>query len=119
MTFGAAFSSFALFAALGGASLHATPVETVVRGKHVFEQWCSACHADRKRMPGTIAIGQIYQGGKPAVIEKWTDLAPEITRVIVRNGSGAMPRFRKTEISDAELNDLAIYLASKKSNLSK
>jgi (+)-pinoresinol hydroxylase len=36
---------------------------------------------------------------------------PEITRTFVRNGVTIMPFFRKTEISDEELDALAAYLA--------
>lgn len=80
-------------------------------GKRIFERWCSSCHADRPRMPGTISLGQVYKDAKPAAIEKWDDLAPEMTKFVVRNGTGPMPRFRKTEISDPELEALATYLA--------
>jgi hypothetical protein len=36
---------------------------------------------------------------------------PEFVKVIVRQGVSFMPQFRKTEISDAELEALAAYLA--------
>ena len=40
-----------------------------------------------------------------------TDLTPELTKFFVRSGINVMPPFRKTEITDAELNALAAYLA--------
>ena len=62
---------------------------------------------------GTAALQALYKGVKPAMLEQRTDLAPEFTRAIVRTGVSVMPFFRKTEISDAELDALAKYLAHK------
>ena len=36
---------------------------------------------------------------------------PDFVKVIVRQGVSVMPQFRKTEISDADLEALAAYLA--------
>ncbi len=45
------------------------------------------------------------------MLEERTDLVPQITKNFVRTGVSVMPFFRKTEISDAELDALAAYLA--------
>jgi mono/diheme cytochrome c family protein len=82
-------------------------------GKVVFEKWCTPCHGDGPGKPGTAALQALYKGGKPALLEKRTDLTPEFTSAIVRTGVSVMPFFRKTEISDAELGALAKYLAHK------
>jgi mono/diheme cytochrome c family protein len=47
----------------------------------------------------------------PPLLHERTDLVPEFVKVIVRQGVSFMPQFRKTEISDAELEALAAYLA--------
>jgi (+)-pinoresinol hydroxylase len=39
------------------------------------------------------------------------DLTPDIVSYYVRNGVSIMPFFRKTEIDEQELNDLAAYLS--------
>jgi (+)-pinoresinol hydroxylase len=80
-------------------------------GKRVFDRWCAPCHAPGPRHPGTQALETLYRGAKPGALEQRTDLAPEITRTFVRNGVSVMPPFRKTEITDTELADLAAYLA--------
>jgi len=82
---------------------------TPVDGAHVYDRWCATCHADH--MPGTIALQTKYAGEKPPRIEQWRDLESDVTHYVVRNGIGPMPRFRKTEITDAELDALADYLA--------
>jgi mono/diheme cytochrome c family protein len=82
-------------------------------GKVVFDKWCTPCHGDGPGKPGTAALQALYKGVKPAMLEQRTDLAPEFTRAIVRTGVSVMPFFRKTEISDAELDALSKYLAHK------
>jgi mono/diheme cytochrome c family protein len=80
-------------------------------GKAVFTKWCAPCHGDGPGKPGTAALQALYKGATPALLEQRTALAPEITKTFVRNGVSVMPFFRKTEISDAELDALAAYLA--------
>jgi mono/diheme cytochrome c family protein len=83
----------------------------VQRGKQVFDQWCAPCHGDGPGKPGTAALSALYKGQKPALLEERTDLVPELTKQFVRTGVSVMPFFRKTEISDADLEALAAYLA--------
>jgi hypothetical protein len=64
-------------------------------------------------MAGTQALEAKYKGSKPALLEERTDLTPELVRFYVRHGSGVMPFFRKTEVSDADLDALAAYLSRK------
>jgi mono/diheme cytochrome c family protein len=80
-------------------------------GKVVFDKWCAPCHGDGPGKPGTNALQALYKGTKPALLEKRTDLTPDLVKTFVRNGVSVMPFFRKTEISDADLAALAAYLA--------
>ncbi len=84
-----------------------------VPGKDVYEKWCAGCHADSPFAPGTIYLRQ-NRPPELAVIEGRTDLSAEFIRVLVRRGQGGMPSFRKTEISDTELQSLVDYLAPPK-----
>jgi hypothetical protein len=62
-------------------------------------------------LPGTQQLRIKYRDTSiPAVLDERTDLVPEFIVVIVRQGVSFMPQFRKTEISDAELDALAAYL---------
>lgn len=99
------------FLSAGGAA-HAQE-ELVARGGEVFEHWCAACHAPGPRHPGTQALEALYKGAKPAALEQRADLLPDLTRAFVRTGVSVMPPFRKTEITDADLDALAAYLAPK------
>ena len=94
----------------------AAPASLIDTGHKVFKHWCAPCHGSGKHMPGTQALAAKYNGSIPAVLEQRTDLTPELVRTFVRQGMNIMPPFRKTEISDAELNALATYLARKGSH---
>ena len=88
-------------------------------GKVVFDKWCAPCHGAEApktgafaagALPGTLALGVKYQGKVPAVLEQRTDLAPAFIKTVVRHGLYGMPITRKTEIGDAELDDVVAYL---------
>ena len=84
------------------------------KGQQVYQKWCSPCHAPGANMPGTAALEFHYKGSKPAVLEERTDLTAAMVKGVVRNGVYVMPRFRKTEISDADLDAVSAYLTRKK-----
>jgi len=98
----------------------------VRRGKEVFDARCHACHGDYPKdrarrgllilppMPGTQALQAKYKGELPALLEQRTDLTPEVVAVFVRQGTGSMPFFRPTEVSDEDLLALGAYLARKR-----
>jgi len=80
------------------------------RGYVEYEKFCSACHGEGVGRPGTLALQAKYKGAQPALLEKRTDLTPQLIKMYVRNGITVMPTFRKTEISDADLDAIAAYL---------
>lgn len=82
-------------------------------GEAVYGYWCAACHDPGPGHPGTQSLEIKYGGEIPAALEERSDLAPETTVYFVRNGYALMPFFRKTEIGDDDLRDLAAYLARK------
>ena len=83
------------------------------QGRAVYQYWCATCHSSGPGMPGTAALAAKYKGRQPAVaavLEDRTDLTPASVRFFVRQGVSVMAPFRKTEISDVELDALAAYL---------
>jgi mono/diheme cytochrome c family protein len=80
-------------------------------GQQVYEKWCAPCHAPGPDHPGTTALAALYKGTKPAALIERTDLTAPIVKQFVRKGVSVMPFFRKTEISDAELDALASFLS--------
>ncbi|HME37413.1 MAG TPA: cytochrome c [Steroidobacteraceae bacterium] len=80
-------------------------------GRAVYAQWCAPCHAAGVTHPGTHALMVKYQGVKSGVLLEWTDLQSDTVKFVVRHGISVMPQFRKTEISDPELDALAKFLS--------
>ena len=76
-----------------------------------YEKWCTPCHAPGSGHPGTQSLQIKYKDTLPAVLDERTDLTPEVVKTMVRQGVLMMAPFRKTEVSDAELDAIAAYLA--------
>ncbi|MEN5107293.1 cytochrome c [Pseudomonas sp. TWI672] len=88
-------------------------------GQKVFEKWCAPCHAKGDHYPGTVALEARYNGAVPGPLQERVDLTPDLVKHFVRNGISVMPFFRKTEISDTELDALTQYLQKQPSQPSK
>jgi (+)-pinoresinol hydroxylase len=85
-----------------------TPAE---RGKVIFDSACNVCHSrDVRNAPATTSLEFKYQGQLPAALEDRTDLTAELITFYIRNGIAMMPFFRKTELSDADVELLSAYL---------
>ncbi len=106
------FTLFAVYAT----SANGADAGQLARGKEKFEYWCGTCHAGDPReggrfLPGTASLMVKYKGERPAALEDRTDLLPPYIELVIRRGSEGMPFFRKTEISNSEMADIAAYLA--------
>lgn len=100
----------------GSASAQApAPVDNaqLQRGAAVYEYWCATCHSGGRGNPGTTALAAKYKDRQPAVsavLAERTDLTPQSIRFFVRQGVSVMAPFRKTEITDADLDAMLAYL---------
>jgi mono/diheme cytochrome c family protein len=81
------------------------------RGYLEFQNSCVVCHGPMPERPGTRALAAKYKGQLPAMLEDRTDLQPAYIRTIVRSGVSVMPPFRKTELTDAQLDAIVAYLS--------
>jgi mono/diheme cytochrome c family protein len=79
-------------------------------GRELYQYWCATCHGRGIGFPGTVALQAKYGGKVPALLEDRTDLTAATVRFSVRRGVSIMPFFRKTEVSDADLDAIAAYL---------
>lgn len=61
----------------------------------IYDRTCGYCHGHNV---GPIILGR--------------NLAPQVITYFVRNGNGAMPAFKPTEITDTELEALASWIAA-------
>jgi mono/diheme cytochrome c family protein len=96
----------------------------IERGKQIYDYWCTTCHgADLglpgfDGLPGTQQLRIKYRGTDISpLLEARTDLVPDFVKAIVRQGVSFMPHFRKTEISDADLEALATFLTRNNPNV--
>ena len=95
---------------------NAQDAAAVERGSAKFQHSCAPCHGavpgndGRAMLPGTEALRIKYNGELPPVLEHRTDLPTAVLKVFVRQGSWSMPPFRPTELTDAEIDDIAAYL---------
>jgi (+)-pinoresinol hydroxylase len=91
-----------------------TAKATDPKGLAQYESSCMVCHGSGPARPGTRALTTKYHGPLPALLQDRTDLAPDYIRTVVRHGLTVMPPFRKTELSDADLDAIVAYLTRKR-----
>ena len=85
--------------------------DQIERGKLIYDQRCAMCHGTGHEHPGTESLEARYGDTKPAALALRNDLPPNVTKYYVRTGAGPMPFFRKADITDSELDDIAAFLA--------
>ena len=79
-------------------------------GEQVFAARCAYCHDARGW--GTRSLARRTPPGQAQLLDR--QVLPEVlVRYAVRRGVGSMPQFTPTEISDAELDNLARWLATR------
>jgi len=111
-----ALAGFLLF--VETAAMAAEDASAVQRGNAAFQRACAACHGrtpgsdGRALLPGTDALRLKYKGALPALLEARADLTAVTIKLAVRRGSFSMPPFRKTELTDREIDDIVAYLAT-------
>ena len=82
--------------------------ETAVDGAERFATACGLCHG--RTGPGTAILARRMEPGL-APLEARDDLPADYVRLVVREGLGAMPPLTRVDVSDAELDAIAAYLA--------
>jgi (+)-pinoresinol hydroxylase len=99
---------------LAGPAFAAAPND----GQATFQKWCAPCHDAGPMHGGTAGLANKYKGtNENPVLAERTNLTPDFVRATVRTGVNAMPPFRRTEISNAQLDALAQWLSAKNPNL--
>lgn len=86
---------------------------TTGNGAEIFDHWCAPCHAPGPGHPGTQALAAKYKGSEPGPLLERKDLDPDIVKYTVRHGVSIMPFFRTTEITNEELDALALFVTAK------
>jgi mono/diheme cytochrome c family protein len=86
-------------------------------GGALFSNRCGACHLAGGMGSNLLMKQRLAIGAPPetALLANRTDLRADYVRAVVRNGKMAMPRLTRVDVSDAELDAIATYLARSKS----
>lgn len=80
-------------------------------GKETYDLWCGICHDAGEGFAGTQMLALTRAEGLSVMKDNDTLVAPYI-ELVVRKGLGMMPVFRKTEITDEQLEALIEYIGS-------
>ena len=80
-----------------------------LKGKDVFEQYCSHCHGPGVA-PGTVQLSRT-RGKEKGLLTERTDLQPAYIEYIVRHGLKSMPPFAPSDLNEAKLKALVGFLA--------
>jgi mono/diheme cytochrome c family protein len=87
------------------------PSPVQANGHALFAASCAYCHGARGY--ATTLLDKRLGAGH-GMLETRSDLAPAYIRHAVRHGVGAMPWYRRAELSDLDLDAVVAYLTSAK-----
>ena len=98
----------------GGAAKGPSPIAAVMfgsgssdQGEVLFGRECAFCHVGKST--GALMLGRRL-GKENADLTKRKDLEADYVKAVVRNGLVNMPPFSRVELTDAELDAIAVYL---------
>lgn len=77
----------------------------------LYVEKCAMCH--REMGMGTMVLARRVETGKE-MLERREDLTLDYVKLAARNGIGNMPRIQRGDVSDAQLDIIARYLAKGK-----
>jgi len=83
------------------------PKAAPLDGHALFEARCGMCHD-----AGGMGTGLLARRVQPAELARRTDLQAEFVEQAARTGIGNMPQITRGDVSDAELNAIAHWLAT-------
>ncbi|MBN8830603.1 MAG: cytochrome c [Sphingomonadales bacterium] len=97
---------------LAGAQTRPAPAAAAApSGEALFLGKCGYCHLEGGT--GTMMLERRLGKGK-ALLGKRTDLPADYVKAVARNGLNSMPTITRVEVTDAELDRIAAFIASKK-----
>lgn len=85
-------------------------------GEQLYRVRCGACHLGFGMGTNMLTAQRVALGESPqrGFLENRDDLRADYIKSVVRNGKVAMPRLTRVEVTDAELDAIAIWLAGRK-----
>jgi mono/diheme cytochrome c family protein len=85
-------------------------------GQAAFEYHCGYCHLTGGMGTNLLTKQRMALGESPdkGLLANRTDLTPDYVKQVVRAGKNAMPAQTKVDVTDAELDAVAVYLGKAK-----
>ncbi len=85
-------------------------------GKDLFSNRCGTCHLTGGMGTNLITKQQMAAGQPPekGLLANRDDLTADYVKAIARAGKNAMPRQTRVDVTDAELEKIAVYLGKGK-----
>lgn len=85
-------------------------------GETAYQVHCGYCHLPGGMGTNLLTKQRMALGEKPemGLLTNRTDLSPDYVKQVVRVGKNAMPPQTKVDITDAELDAVAVYLGKAK-----
>lgn len=82
-------------------------------GETLYSNRCGTCHLAGGMGTNLITVQQMKAGNPPemGLLANRTDLTADYVKQVVRNGKVAMPPISRVEVTDAELEAIAAFLA--------
>ena len=80
---------------------------TATDGEKLYVEHCAMCHG-----PNGMGTGLLARRVQPALLEQRDNLAAAYVVMAARRGIGNMPAITRGEVSDADLKQIADYLAA-------
>lgn len=86
-------------------------------GETLYSNRCGTCHLAGGMGTNLITVQQMKAGNPPemGLLANRTDLTADYVKQVVRNGKVAMPPISRVEVTDAELEAIAAFLAKDES----
>lgn len=103
---------FSTLVLLGIPSTHAVDS---MNAEQLYKKWCVPCHSSDPQSPGTLRLSRT-RGQDFAILLQRPPLSPDHIKRVVREGSGAMPLFRRSEIDTKQLGELVDYIIDQQQN---
>jgi len=109
-----AFAALATLGLAGVAMAQGMPKPTTLvdrpnaaGGEKLYVEHCAMCHG-----PNGMGTGLLGRRVQPALLEQRDNLAAAYVIMAARRGIGNMPAITRGEVSDADLKQIADYLAA-------
>lgn len=85
-------------------------------GEALFSNHCGYCHLPGGMGTNLLTKQRVMAGDPPekGLLTNRTDLTADYVKSVVRMGKVAMPRLTRVDVTDAELDAIAAYLAKDK-----